>query len=93
MATAAPTDYTNQVEYTEETAEFSPAVIEEMRSHLAKYPPERKRSALIPLLLLVVQRERGWIASHPNLQNAFLQDYGRAGNHRAHLQQTRHSRG
>jgi NADH-quinone oxidoreductase E subunit len=61
MATAAPTDYTNQVEYTEETAEFSPAVIEEMRSHLAKYPPERKRSALIPLLLLVVQRERGWI--------------------------------
>src|SRR5215210_7827652 len=61
MATAVPTDFTNQVEYTEEVAEFSPEVIEEMRAHLAKYPPERKRSALIPLLLLVVQRERGWI--------------------------------
>ena len=31
-----------------------------MRSHLAKYPPDRKRSALIPLLF-VVQRERGYI--------------------------------
>jgi len=61
MATAVPTDFTNQVEYTEEVAEFSPEIIEEMRSHLEKYPPERKRSALIPLLLLVVQRERGWI--------------------------------
>jgi NADH-quinone oxidoreductase E subunit len=61
MATSVPTDFTNQVEYTEEVAEFSPEVIEEMRAHLAKYPPERKRSALIPLLLLVVQRERGWI--------------------------------
>jgi NADH-quinone oxidoreductase subunit E len=61
MATSVPTDFTNQVEYTKEVAEFSPAVIEEMRSHLEKYPPERKRSALIPLLLLVVQRERGWI--------------------------------
>lgn len=61
MATSVPTDFTNQVEYTGEVAEFSPAVIEEMRSHLEKYPPERKRSALIPLLLLVVQRERGWI--------------------------------
>ena len=61
MATAVPTDFTNQVEYTEEVAEFSPEVVEEMRAHLAKYPPERKRSALIPLLLLVVQRERGWI--------------------------------
>jgi NADH-quinone oxidoreductase E subunit len=61
MATSVPTDFTNQVEYTEEVAEFSPEVIEEMRAHLQKYPPERKRSALIPLLLLVVQRERGWI--------------------------------
>jgi NADH-quinone oxidoreductase, E subunit len=60
MATAVPTDFTNQVEYTTETAEFSPEVIEEMRSHLKKYPPDRKRSALIPLLF-VVQRERGWI--------------------------------
>ena len=60
MATAVPTDFTNRVEYTEEVADFSPAVVEEMRSHLAKYPPERKRSALIPLLF-VIQRERGYV--------------------------------
>lgn len=60
MATSVPTDFTNQVEYTEEVAQFSPAVVEEMRSHLLKYPPERKRSALIPLLF-VIQRERGWV--------------------------------
>ena len=41
-------------------AEFSSAVVDEMMSHLDKYPPERSRSALIPLLMLV-QRERGWI--------------------------------
>lgn len=60
MATAVPTDFTNQVEYTEEVAQFSPEVVEEMRSHLLKYPPERKRSALIPLLF-VIQRERGFV--------------------------------
>lgn len=60
MATAVPTDFTNQVEYTEEVADFSPEVVEEMRSHLVKYPPERKRSALIPLLF-VIQRERGYV--------------------------------
>jgi hypothetical protein len=119
MATAVPTDYTNQVEYTEEVAEFSPAVVEEMRSHLRKYPPERKRSALIPLLF-VIQRERGYVDNagvnflakfldlevtnvwetatfytmfNPDLQNAFVQDHGRAGNHRAYLQSARHSSG
>jgi NADH-quinone oxidoreductase E subunit len=61
MAAAVPTSYTDKVLVTDEVAEFSPAVVEEMRSHLAKYPPERSRSALIPLLF-VVQRERGgWI--------------------------------
>jgi NADH-quinone oxidoreductase E subunit len=60
MATSVATDFTNQIEYTTETAEFAPEVVEEMRSHLVKYPPERKRSALIPLLF-VIQRERGWI--------------------------------
>ena len=59
MATAA-TDYTNKVEVTDETAEFSPEVIAEMRAHLVKYPPDRKRSALIPLLF-VIQRERGYL--------------------------------
>ena len=60
MAAATPTSYTDRVLYTDEVAEFSPAVIEEMRGHLAKYPSDRRRSALIPLLMLV-QRERGWI--------------------------------
>ena len=60
MAAAVPTSYTDQIVYTDEIAEFSPEVIAEMDAHVAKYPPERKRSALIPLLMLV-QRERGWI--------------------------------
>lgn len=60
MASAVATDFTNQIVYTDEVAEFSDAVVDEMRSHLVKYPPERKRSALIPLLF-VIQRERGWI--------------------------------
>ncbi len=60
MASVAPTYYTNQVQVTDEVAEFSPEVIAEIESHLAKYPPERKRSALIPLLF-VIQRERGYL--------------------------------
>jgi len=60
MAAAVPTSYTDKVVVSDEVAEFSPAIIEEMRSHLAKYPSTRSRSALIPLLMLV-QRERGWI--------------------------------
>ena len=60
MASAVATDFTNQIVYTDEVADFSPVVVEEMRSHLTKYPPERKRSALIPLLF-VIQRERGWV--------------------------------
>jgi len=61
MASVAPTYYTNQVAVTDEVASFSPEVLDEIDAHIAKYPPERKRSALIPLLLLVVQRERGYI--------------------------------
>jgi len=60
MAAATPTSYTDQVIVTDEVAEFSPAVVDEMKSHLTKYPPERSRSALIPLLF-VIQRERGYI--------------------------------
>ena len=56
MSAAVPTTYTDQIEYSEEIAEFSPEIIEEMNRHLAKYPPDRKRSALIPILLLVIQR-------------------------------------
>ncbi len=60
MASAVASDFTNQIVYTDEIADFSPAVVEEMKSHLTKYPPDRKRSALIPLLF-VVQRERGYV--------------------------------
>lgn len=59
MASVA-TDYTNKVLRTDEIAEFSDDVIEEMRSHLSKYPEGRQRSALIPLLF-VIQRERGYL--------------------------------
>lgn len=60
MASALATDFTNKVLVTDEVAEFSTEVVEEMKSHLVKYPPERKRSALIPLLF-VIQRERGYV--------------------------------
>jgi NADH-quinone oxidoreductase subunit E len=60
MAAAVPTSYTDKVLVTDEIADFSPEVVEEMRAHLVKYPPERSRSALIPLLF-VIQRERGYI--------------------------------
>lgn len=60
MATATPTSFTDQVVVSDEVAEFSPEVVEEMRLHLTKYPADRTRSALIPLLF-VIQRERGWI--------------------------------
>ena len=60
MAAATPTSYTDQIRYTDEVAEFEPEIIDEMKMHLAKYPPERSRSALIPLLF-VVQRERGYV--------------------------------
>jgi NADH-quinone oxidoreductase E subunit len=60
VAAATPTSYTDKVLVTDEVAEFSDAVVAEMQSHLTKYPTERSRSALIPLLF-VVQRERGWI--------------------------------
>ncbi len=60
MVAATPTSYTDQVLVSDEVAEFSPEIVDEMKSHLAKYPADRTRSALIPLLMLV-QRERGWI--------------------------------
>src|SRR5215204_7034702 len=60
MAAATPTSYTDKIVKTGEVAEFSTELIAEMNAHVAKYPPDRKRSALIPLLMLV-QRERGWI--------------------------------
>ena len=60
MASAVATDFTNKVLVTDEIAEFSPEVVAEMESHLTKYPADRKRSALIPLLF-VIQRDRGYV--------------------------------
>ena len=60
MAAATPTSFTDKIIVSDEVAEFSPSVVDEMRMHVAKYPADRTRSALIPLLMLV-QRERGWI--------------------------------
>jgi NADH-quinone oxidoreductase E subunit len=59
MASVA-TDYTNKVLENDEIADFSSAIVAEMQAHLTKYPVERSRSALIPLLF-VVQRERGYL--------------------------------
>lgn len=64
MAGSTATSYTDKVLVTDEVAEFSPAVIDEMKAHVAKYPAERSRSALIPLLF-VVQRERGGWLDNP----------------------------
>lgn len=61
MSSAVPSEYTNQVVVTDEVATFSPEVLAEIDAHIAKYPADRKRSALIPLILLVVQRERGYV--------------------------------
>lgn len=60
MAAAVPTEFTNEAKTTDEVASFSPEVLAEIDAHVAKYPPERKRSALIPLLF-VIQRERGYV--------------------------------
>ncbi len=60
MAAATPTSYTDKITVSSEVAEFSAEVVEEMRSHLEKYPADRSRSALIPLLF-VIQRERGYV--------------------------------
>jgi len=60
MAAATPTSYTDKILVTDEVAEFSTAIVDEMKAHVAKYPADRTRSALIPLLMLV-QRERGWV--------------------------------
>ncbi len=61
MASAIATDYTNEVKVSPEVASFSPEVLAEINAHVAKYPPDRKRSALIPLLLLVIHREHGYV--------------------------------
>lgn len=55
----------------QEMAVFSPVVEAEIDRHLAKYPPERKRSAILPLMF-IVQRERGGYLDPPGV--AYLAD-------------------
>jgi NADH-quinone oxidoreductase subunit E len=45
---------------------FSDATMEQVRWWMAKYPPERKQSAVIPILWLV-QKQEGWV-SEPAIQ-------------------------
>lgn len=66
MAGATATSYTDQVLVSDEVAEFSAAVVDEMKAHVGKYPADRSRSALIPLLF-VVQRERGGWLDNPGV--------------------------
>jgi NADH-quinone oxidoreductase subunit E len=40
---------------------FAPSTMEEARWWLAKYPPERKASAVIPIMWLV-QKQEGWVS-------------------------------
>jgi len=54
-----------------EMAVFSPEVEAEIDGHLAKYPPDRKRSAILPLMF-IVQRERGGYLDPPGV--AYLAD-------------------
>ena len=60
MVAHTPTDFTNTLEVTDEVAQFSAKVEAEVDSHIAKYPADRKRSAILPILF-IVQRERGWV--------------------------------
>src|SRR5215210_2474338 len=49
-----------------EIAVLSPEVEAEIDAHLAKYPMERKRSAILPLMF-IVQRERGGYLDPPGV--------------------------
>jgi NADH-quinone oxidoreductase subunit E len=60
MAGSVPTTYTNQVIVSDEVAQFSPEVEVEVEMHIAKYPAEKIRSAILPLLF-IMQRERGYL--------------------------------
>ena len=55
----------------EQVAVFSPEVEAEIDRHLAKYPADRKRSAILPLMF-IVQRERGGYLDPPGV--AYLAD-------------------
>lgn len=60
MAAHTPTEYTNKLLVSDEVAQFSAEIEAEVDKHIAKYPPERKRSAILPIMF-IVQRELGWM--------------------------------
>jgi len=60
MAASVPSTITNQVLVTDEVAQFSPEVEAEVAVHIAKYPADKIRSAILPLLF-IIQRERGYL--------------------------------
>ena len=43
------------------TFEFTPENLEGARAHIAKYPPGRQQSAVLPLLYLVQRQMGGWV--------------------------------
>jgi NADH-quinone oxidoreductase E subunit len=43
------------------TFEFTPENLERARAHIAKYPPGRQQSAVLPLLDLVQRQMGGWV--------------------------------
>ncbi len=49
-----------------ESFAFAPATMEQARWWMAKYPPERKQSAVIPIMWLA-QKQEGWV-SEPAIQ-------------------------
>ena len=44
-----------------ESFSFAPATMEQVKWWLAKYPPDRKQSAVIPVMWLV-QKQEGWVS-------------------------------
>ena len=44
-----------------ETFEFTPENLERARGHIAKYPPGRQASAVLPLLDLAQRQMGGWV--------------------------------
>lgn len=49
-----------------ESFAFAPATMEQVRWWIAKYPPDRKQSAVIPIMWLA-QKQEGWV-SEPAIQ-------------------------
>jgi NADH-quinone oxidoreductase subunit E len=41
--------------------EFTPENLEQAKAHIAKYPPDRQASAVLPLLWIAQYQNRGWL--------------------------------